>query len=46
MNGYGELPLSEEAISLCSQLEVLLHEETDTPAFIDKVAETEGVIVN
>ncbi len=34
-----KLPLSEEAITLCSQLEVLLPEETDTPAVIDKVTE-------
>ncbi|MEC7273679.1 MAG: tetratricopeptide repeat protein, partial [Verrucomicrobiota bacterium] len=41
-----ELPLYEDAITLCSQLEVLLPEETDTPAVIEKITETGGSIVN
>ena len=41
-----KLPLAEEATTLCSQLEVLLLEETETPAVIDKITETAGAIVN
>ena len=32
-----ELPLYEDAITMCSQLEVLLPEETDTPAASTKL---------